>query len=625
MNSSDSSYSHPSFARLQLPVVIGLALVVACFAFDQQAFGQAGLREALERLDRDQDGEIGPSEITPLARPYLERIAQGKRLSLYRENSISDFQESARIYHARQNGMMDDRVRARPESTIRSFEPDDDDYLVPEFGLAQVKYRYTQDDVEEAENTFRRSDRNRDNFIDREEARRARWTHRDPFEMDLNKDNRLSKMELIQRYARRRMLDDAADELVQRARRVGNGIEPSKRESRDRSNRRDDWWRRGGSSTWLTASLMGRFDKNRNGRLEENEASETGLPTPMIDLDRNSEITREEMLTYLSSIQAEEGDPGEGLPGWFYELDENQDDQVSMPEFAVDWTPDRVEEFEMLDLNQDGLLTESELLQAKSVMGGAYESTTAVILPPKKTIISEIEVKEDLVARDLQLQLSITHTYVGYLDVYLTGPDGQRVELFTEVGGSGDHFQNTLFKDDARTPIVKGRAPYEGEFKPEGNPGLSHWKGKNVKGIWQLVVRGTRSERFGMLHEWRLIFQSTDGTVGGRFLASMGERSKTSEDSQQAEAVEKDAKSEFAQEENKRGARERYAEQAAQSWVNAGGPEQVKRRQEQLDRYRDWAERMKAEGKEVTGEGKKKFFSGFENKKGSKNKRTKPE
>ena len=62
--------------------------------------GQAGLRESLERLDRNQNGEIDPDEITPLARPYLERVAKARRMSLDRSNDIERWQEAARVYYA---------------------------------------------------------------------------------------------------------------------------------------------------------------------------------------------------------------------------------------------------------------------------------------------------------------------------------------------------------------------------------------------------------------------------------------------------------------------------------------------------------------------------------------------
>lgn len=608
---------------------VALKCFVTCICLSQSAircesvFAQAGLRDALTKLDKDEDGRIGPDEITPLARPYLERIAKAKRLSLYRENDISEFQEASRIYHAMQNGVASGSVRpSRRNDKLVPFEPDDDMELVPEFGIANVKYKYIQDDVDEAERTLRRCDEDDDGFITRREARRNRWTHIEPFESDLNGDNRLSKMELIQRYARRRLLDDAAGELIQRARRVGNGIEPSRRDRDDDRRDSSSWWRRGGSSHWLSASIMGRFDKNRNGRLEPGEQQDLGMPVGMLDVDRDGDVTRDELFQYTNALQEEIGDPGKGLPGWFYELDKNRDEQVSMEEFTDDWTEQKIQEFAMLDTNEDGLLTTDELLKSKTTMGGTFTNDIAEMIPPRKTMISEIEVTEDLEIADLNLRLSITHTNVGSLDGYLTGPDGQRIELFTDVGGSGDHFQETTFDDQSGTPITKARAPFEGSFMPEGKlkrqPSFEHWNGKNAKGVWQLVIRGTRNERFGMLHEWRLMFRAKDSMVGESFLASLENLGKEDENlaasspsggSQQNSDAERRARYEEQRREAERRAKEDRGKAAAQAWVNSAGPEQAKKRQEMLDRWNSYVEKAKAEGREITGEDKRRIFA----------------
>ncbi len=486
-------------------------LFVACLCLTAHA--QSGLRESLERLDINENGEIDPDEITSLARPYLERIASAKRLRLERSNRIEEFQEAARIYHALQNGVRGERVRVKSESSVKSFEPDDEQNLIPDFGAAVIKYPYNQEDIEEADRTIRRYDRDDDGFIDRREANRATWTHRDPFEMDLNKDDRMSRVELAQRYARRRLLEGDAGELIQKARRVGNGIQPTTRREESGREDRSRWWREG-NSYWLTASLMSRFDADRNGRLSPEESATLGMPVGQIDADLNGEISREEMYGYLKELQDESSDSDGPLPGWFYELDEDRDGQVSVREFAEELTDAKLLEFASFDANSDGLLTSMEVASSAAIMGGSYRNDSAEILPPKKTVISEIEVPEDIIVGDLNLQLTITHTSTAQLEGYLTGPDGQRIELFNGIGGSGDNFEKTTFDDQASTPITKGRSPFEGSYLPAAairrQPSLSHFNGKSAKGVWQLVIRCTRSDRFGMLHNWALLIRPDD-------------------------------------------------------------------------------------------------------------------
>lgn len=501
-----------STASLRCTALRCVVFVIGVWLPSSLVFSQSGLRESLERLDRNQDGKIAPNEITPLARPYLERIAEGRRLQLDKSNDISTLQEAARVYYALKNGVAGYDVEVESKSTVQPFGIEPDKPLIPEFGLIEVKYPYAQVDLDEADRILRRNDVNIDGFIDRTESKSAKWTHNDPFEMDLNHDDQLSRMELAQRYARRRLLSGAAKELVQKAKRTGNGIQPTVHSQ----GKTDDssWWRQGGSSYWLTASILGRFDLNQNGRLEEQEAKGMGISIGRMDIDLNGEISRDELYEFLKILQEEAGDESSGLPGWFFELDTDRDGQVAMVEFTADWSQEKLEEFELLDSNADGLLTAEEVAQSKSQVGGSYRNTQAQVLPPHNTVISEIEIDDDFIIGEVSLKISLTHTSTGYLDGFLSGPDGQRIELFSEVGGSGDNFDGTIFDDKADTPIVKGKSPFTGSFLTTGRmkkqPSLSTFAGTSAKGVWQLVVRATRSDRFGMLHDWSLNFKTRE-------------------------------------------------------------------------------------------------------------------
>ncbi|CAN0488446.1 unnamed protein product, partial [Hapterophycus canaliculatus] len=191
-------------------------------------------------------------------------------------------------------------------------------------------------------------------------------------------------------------------------------------------------------------------------------------PVGQIDVNRDGQIQRDELNSYVDSMQEEAGGYEQGIPGWFYELDSNGDKQVSMAEFSPEPDVESIEEFNSLDVNADGLLTAMELVNSQAVMGGVFRSTVAETLPPGRTVISEIEIKEAFLIADLNLQLSITHSHVGDLDAYLEGPGGERIELFTAVGGGDDNFEETTFDDQASTPITKARPPFDGVYLPEG-------------------------------------------------------------------------------------------------------------------------------------------------------------
>lgn len=476
---------------------------------------QSGMKQSLERLDRNSNGVIEPEEITPLARPFFEQLMGVRtrlgRLDLDRPNEISKLQEYARLYFLEKNGGGDRRSiepKREGRNTVATFQPSRFEPLVPQFGLAEVKFPYAQDDLDFADRTMRSHDENKDGYIDRYEASRHEWTHRNPFDDDMDGDARLSRLEMAQRYARRRLLDRGSDELRKKAWRDRGLFSKEEEESRRREDP-SSWWRRGGSEYWLTASLLGRFDKNKNSRLEANETEELGLPIGRIDLDGDGELTREELFAYMKQQQEASGSNVEAPPEWFAEQDSDGDQQIAMHEFTDEWSEEKVREFSTLDLNDDGFITPAEASVSESAGGEVFSSESAEVLAPRKTIVSEITVDDDFVIADLDVELSISHTSVSMLDAYLTGPDGQRIELFTAIGGGGDHFDKTVFDDQSERSITRGAAPYQGKYQTESilkkQPGLATFNDKSIRGTWQLIIRGSRSERYGLLHEWKLL------------------------------------------------------------------------------------------------------------------------
>ena len=525
MSRSDRAMVSRFLPRMRWSVVSLLGLFGA-IVVGSSAFGQAGLREALERLDINQNGQIDPSEITPQARPYIERITTNQSKSWKeKEISIERLTDIARRYYYGKNGGFGRELRPEGESSIQPFGPDEDEPLVPDFGLAKIKYPYIKADLDLAKQVMGSYDRNRDGFIDRREADQARkWTHRNPFDDDLNKDDRISVMELTQRYARRRLIEGMSQELAQKRERVGTAVRPAYRKPDPNRGSSSSRTSRSGSS-YLAGSLVSRFDKNRNGRLEMIESLNLGLPNGEVDLNQDGNLSRDELTAYLMREQEEAGELIEGLPEWFYVLDRNRDQQVSMGEYTKEWTESKLKEFTKWDRNGDGLVTVAEVLQSETVSGGSYTNKKGEMLSPRRTMISEIEVTEDYPIGDLNLQLSITHSYLSFLDCYLTGPDGQRIELFAQVGGTDDHFDKTIFDDQSAVSITRAKYPFTGSFQPgaviKKQPSLSHFNGKSIKGIWQLTIRGQRSDRFGMLNGWALIAQP-EGQVVSRSAAPLG-------------------------------------------------------------------------------------------------------
>lgn len=121
---------------------------------------------------------------------------------------------------------------------------------------------------------------------------------------------------------------------------------------------------------------------------------------------------------------------------------------------------------------------------------------------------------------DINVRLNITMTWNADLDVFLVHPDGTRVELFTDVGGSSQNFINTVLDDQAATSIATGTGPFTGSFRPEGS--LAALNSKSADGTWRLELNDDEGGDVATLNNWTLIisageFELTTSAVGTAF------------------------------------------------------------------------------------------------------------
>lgn len=151
-----------------------------------------------------------------------------------------------------------------------------------------------------------------------------------------------------------------------------------------------------------------------------------------------------------------------------------------------------------LDLNQNGQLDPTAIVSRNA-------TDLPKNLPDLATTTSQLAVSGVPGAIvDLDVTLSLTHSYDGDLDVYLVSPLGTRVELFTDVGGSGDNFFSTTLDDEATLLISSGSAPFSGSYRPEGL--LSDVYGEAASGTWTLELTDDAGSDVGTLVNWSLKF-----------------------------------------------------------------------------------------------------------------------
>lgn len=402
-------------------------------------------------------------------------------------------------------------------SGLRSFGTDASEKLLPGFGGGKIVYRYSQRDLDISAWVMRRYDENKNGFIEKDEADDSLRRYGDPFESDYDKDGRLSKIELAQRIASREQREAKEDiprySPIQAAAQRGEEPEPERYE---RSNR----WSRGRDrnepsqssrrSREMAYDLVSRYDRNQDYSLDAFERKDLGINITDADSDVDGLLSFRELDGWLfRQIGEEENDLTDVLPDWFFERDANQDGQLELAEFTTEYSPSDIKQFESMDSNDDGLLTDLELANAKSVVGGSYAVESGELLAPRKTVTSELIIDDEAIIADLNVKLTLTHSYLEQLDGFLISPDGEEIELFTAIGGSNDNFEGAIFDDASGERITRTRPPYNRTYQPEAvekkQASLDSLKGKQLKGTWKLQIKGSRNTRFGLLHGWSLI------------------------------------------------------------------------------------------------------------------------
>ena len=100
--------------------------------------------------------------------------------------------------------------------------------------------------------------------------------------------------------------------------------------------------------------------------------------------------------------------------------------------------------------------------------------------------IAEITITDPNMLSDLNVFVSIEHSYLQDLSLLLIAPDRSSIYLARENGGENNNFTNTLFDSEASQSILQGFAPYTGAYRPIED--LSSFEGKSLFGTWQLQV-----------------------------------------------------------------------------------------------------------------------------------------
>ncbi|HYU34317.1 MAG TPA: proprotein convertase P-domain-containing protein [Thermoanaerobaculia bacterium] len=119
-----------------------------------------------------------------------------------------------------------------------------------------------------------------------------------------------------------------------------------------------------------------------------------------------------------------------------------------------------------------------------------FSASPALAIPDNNTtgVTSTINVASSMTITSVSVNVGITHTFQGDLEVALIGPDNTTVLLHNRTGGGTDNI-NTTYNITTRSAQA-----------------LSAFTGKNTSGAWKLRVRDLAAADVGTLNTWKVTF-----------------------------------------------------------------------------------------------------------------------
>ena len=134
------------------------------------------------------------------------------------------------------------------------------------------------------------------------------------------------------------------------------------------------------------------------------------------------------------------------------------------------------------DLNEWSI--EAEILSSGELR---VQSTPFASIPDNDSagVSDTIQISESRNISDISVEVDISHSWIGDLEVHLTGPDGTDAVLHGRGGGQSDNIIRT--------------------FSVADTPSLSSFLNTSTQGDWTLSAADLASRDFGKLNKWALI------------------------------------------------------------------------------------------------------------------------
>lgn len=160
-------------------------------------------------------------------------------------------------------------------------------------------------------------------------------------------------------------------------------------------------------------------------------------------------------------------------------------------------TPDPCE-LPLSDCNTNSTVDACDLVPTST---GTATNPQQTLIADNATTASVINAVQRVFVTDVDVRVNIRHVTDSQLTIRLSRL-GTTVLLASGIGGQGDNYTNTVFDQQAATPITASAAPFTGTFRPQGN--LNRFNSLPKAGIWTLTVQDSAVGGTGTILNWTM-------------------------------------------------------------------------------------------------------------------------
>ncbi len=147
--------------------------------------------------------------------------------------------------------------------------------------------------------------------------------------------------------------------------------------------------------------------------------------------------------------------------------------------------------------NVQGVLGDTSRGVSLDVGRYLYEDSPSIAINDNSSFSTTIDVPDGYCIADIDVELDITHTYIGDLIIELESPAGTVVRLHDRTGGTTDNLVVTYDDDSGATP--------------DGPGALADFETEIATGTWTLTVSDNANSDVGVLNSWALRIASQSG------------------------------------------------------------------------------------------------------------------